>query len=46
MGQTIVVIALFLIAGAFLGRRLYGALSGKEKPGCEKCAVNQLSKKA
>lgn len=45
MVQLIIVIALALTAAFLLGRRVYLNLSGKQTPGCEKCAANELSKK-
>lgn len=40
MVQTILVIGLFLLATAFLTRKLYLTIKGKGQQGCEKCAVN------
>lgn len=42
MMQTLVVIALFLAAGLFLGKRIFAQFAGKKQTGCEKCASNQI----
>ncbi len=44
MTQTIIVIGLFVLAGFMLGRKLYKTIRGNEKPGCEKCAANSITK--
>lgn len=44
MIQLLLVIALFLGAGAWIAIRLYKSFSGKSQPGCEKCAANTISK--
>lgn len=46
MIQLIIVALLVLGAAYFLGRKFYLNLTGKDTPGCEKCAVNELSKKS
>lgn len=43
MIQTVLVIVLFLAAAFWLGRKLYLNLSGRQSPGCEKCAAKELA---
>ncbi len=45
MIQTVIVITLFLAAAFWLGRKLYLNFSGKQSPGCEKCAAKELARR-
>ncbi len=44
MIQTTIVIGIFLVAGFWLVRRFYLSFSGKDSPGCEKCAAKEIVK--
>ena len=44
MIQYIIVGILFIVAAVHIGRKIYLNISGKDTPGCEKCAVNEINK--